>query len=53
MKRMALLHKYPMHNCGEIWYYDAKNITYIDTEGNEDYFLVWKAEPDKYPFFHG
>ena len=36
---------------GEIWYYDAKNITYIDTEGNEDYFLVWKAEPDKYPFF--
>jgi hypothetical protein len=38
--------------CGDIWYYDAKNVTYVDTEGNEGWFVVWKASPDKYDFFN-
>lgn len=33
---------------GKINYYDAKNITYVDTFGDKDYFIVWKTTPDKY-----
>lgn len=35
----------------EIEYFDAKNITYVDTEGNQDWFVVWKTSPDKYSYF--
>ena len=35
-------------SAGEIKYFDAKNITYVDTFGNKDYFIVWKTTPDKY-----
>ena len=35
---------------GEIGWYDAKNISYIDTDGNKGYLIVWKASPDKYLF---
>lgn len=33
---------------GIINYYDAKNITCVDTLGFMDYFIVWKTTPDKY-----
>lgn len=33
---------------GQINYYGAKNITYVDSFGNQDYFIIWKANPDKY-----
>ena len=33
---------------GEVKYYDAKNITYVDSFGNQDYFIIWKTSPDKY-----
>ena len=33
---------------GQINYYNAKNITYADSSGNQDYFIVWKTTPDKY-----
>lgn len=35
-------------NEGEIRYYNAKNITYADTSGIQDYFIIWKADCDKY-----
>ena len=33
---------------GEIKYYDAKNITYVDSFGNQDYFIIWKIDSGKY-----
>ena len=33
---------------GEIKYYDAKNITYVDLFGDKDYFIIWKTNPDNY-----
>ena len=35
-------------NEGELRYYNAKNITYVDTSGIQDYFIIWKADCDKY-----
>lgn len=35
---------------GKFSWYDAKNITYVDTNGNQGYMIVWKASSDKYPF---
>lgn len=31
-------------------WYDAKNITYVNTFGDTDYMIVWKTNPDKYDF---
>ena len=36
---------------GEISYYDAKNVTYVDSEGNHGWFVVWKTTPNRYGFF--
>lgn len=36
---------------GKFDYFDAKNITYVDTDGKKDYLIVWKTTPDKYPNF--
>ncbi len=36
---------------GEVKYYDAKNITYVDLFGNQDYFTIWKTSPDNYGWF--
>lgn len=33
---------------GEIKYYGAKNITYVDFFGDKDYFIIWKTDPGKY-----
>ena len=33
---------------GEIKYYNAKNITYVDSFGNQDYFIIWKTDSGKY-----
>ena len=38
-------------SAGEINYYDAKNISYVDSVGCENYMIVWKTTPDKYSFF--
>ena len=35
-------------SAGQINYYAAKNITYVDSFGDKDYFIVWKTTPDKY-----
>ena len=31
-------------------YFDAKNITYVDTAGRKDYAIVWKTSADNYDF---
>lgn len=31
-------------------WYDAKNITYVNTFGDTDYMIVWKTSADKYDF---
>jgi hypothetical protein len=31
-------------------YYDAKNISYVDSIGCDNYIIVWKASPDRYNF---
>ena len=31
-------------------YYDAKNISYVDAVGCNNYIVVWKASPEKYNF---
>lgn len=36
---------------GQFSYFDAKNISYVDTSGRKGYFIVWKAIPDKYDIF--
>lgn len=33
---------------GVINYYGAKNISYVDTFGNKDYFIIWKTTTSKY-----
>lgn len=38
-------------SAGEINYYDAKNISYVDSVGCENYMVVWKTTPDRYSFF--
>lgn len=35
-------------SAGQFSYFDAKNITYVDTQGRMDYLIVWKSTPDKY-----
>ena len=35
---------------GEFGYYDAKNITYVNVDGQKGYFIVWKTSPDRYDF---
>lgn len=35
-------------SAGEIKYYNAKNITYVDLFGNKDYFIIWKTDSNKY-----
>lgn len=35
-------------SAGQFSYFDAKNITYVDTQGRKDYLIVWKSTPDKY-----
>lgn len=37
---------------GEMKYYDAKNITYVDSFGVKDYFIVWKTSPDNYDWIY-
>ena len=37
---------------GELKYYDAKNITYADSFGVKDYFIVWKTSPDNYNWIY-
>lgn len=37
-------------NVGEFGYYNAKNISYVDTQGRHGYMIVWKTTPDKYNF---
>ncbi|WP_298499299.1 hypothetical protein [uncultured Methanobrevibacter sp.] len=35
---------------GKFGWYDAKNITYVDSYGRKGYMIVWKTTPDKYSF---
>lgn len=36
---------------GVLNYFDAKNISYVDYAGCDNYIIVWKTGPDKYGFF--
>ena len=37
---------------GPYYYYDAENISFVDTVGSDNYMIVWKTTPDKYDFFN-
>lgn len=36
---------------GDLKYFDAKNISYVDYVGCDNYIIIWKTSPDKYGFF--
>lgn len=37
---------------GPYYYYGAKNISFVDEVGSDNYMIVWKTTPDKYDFFN-